>query len=389
MALNVLMIVSGFPSTDNSSRGSFNLVAAQLLSKKNNLWVLRMRAWKPGRKFITDEVMDKFKIITISFPLINFPFFSSITLNHFFIKAAIFLLKSKFYKVDIIHAVGGGLPAYVANRISIKIKKNYIIQYIGSDVNFYLKKYKNNSNVKNYIYNSSYNTFNSKDLLDKVKSMFPKIKNSEVIYRGIDLKSFKFSMPKSEKLKILFLGGLVSDDNDKYKNNLKGGVTLLSSWVQLDKIENLESVELLFGGPNSNLVANYIKKDNLRFPNSLNIIGEINKSLVKRMMENSKVVVIPSLFEGLPNVAYEAMASGNFIIGSNVGGIPEIIDASIGILIEPNSVDELIKALLVVIKNKQIVNNGIINSKERIIFFDNNIFLEKYSEVYQKQSVKK
>ena len=44
-------------------------------------------------------------------------------------------------------------------------------------------------------------------------------------------------------------------------------------------------------------------------------------------MSQSHVVAIPSMAEGLPNVLYEAMASGNMIIASNVGGIPEVLES--------------------------------------------------------------
>lgn len=56
--------------------------------------------------------------------------------------------------------------------------------------------------------------------------------------------------------------------------------------------------------------------------------------------------VLPSRTEGLPRVLIEAMASGKPVIGSKVGGIPDLIeDGSNGFLVESGNVDDLAKKL--------------------------------------------
>jgi glycosyltransferase involved in cell wall biosynthesis len=58
------------------------------------------------------------------------------------------------------------------------------------------------------------------------------------------------------------------------------------------------------------------------------------------------VAVLPSLFEGLGRAILEAQAAGKPIIGSRVGGIPDLIeDGANGLLISPGSVEELAAAL--------------------------------------------
>lgn len=50
------------------------------------------------------------------------------------------------------------------------------------------------------------------------------------------------------------------------------------------------------------------------------------------------MLVCPSLFEGLPRVVMEAMALGKPVIGSNVDGIPEVVQDTItGYLVEPKN----------------------------------------------------
>ncbi len=60
----------------------------------------------------------------------------------------------------------------------------------------------------------------------------------------------------------------------------------------------------------------------------------------------ARVMVLPSLSEGLGRVVVEAMLLGTPVIGSRVGGIPDLIaDGVNGYLVEPGNQDELTAAL--------------------------------------------
>jgi glycosyltransferase involved in cell wall biosynthesis len=53
-------------------------------------------------------------------------------------------------------------------------------------------------------------------------------------------------------------------------------------------------------------------------------------------MKASDFLVLPSLYEGLPNVVLEAMAVGTPVIAASVSGVPEIIEhMETGLLVEP------------------------------------------------------
>jgi glycosyltransferase involved in cell wall biosynthesis len=46
---------------------------------------------------------------------------------------------------------------------------------------------------------------------------------------------------------------------------------------------------------------------------------------VEEWLSRSDALVLPSDYEGCPSVLLEALAAGTFAIGSNAGGIPEIV----------------------------------------------------------------
>ena len=64
-----------------------------------------------------------------------------------------------------------------------------------------------------------------------------------------------------------------------------------------------------------------------------------------RIIASFDVLIIPSLRESFPNVAIEAFLLGVPVVGTNVGGIPELLRDGRGIVANPTS-DDLAKAMM-------------------------------------------
>ncbi len=74
---------------------------------------------------------------------------------------------------------------------------------------------------------------------------------------------------------------------------------------------------------------------------------------VTELMSDAGIYVQPSLEEALGLALQEAMFHGCACIGSNVGGIPELInDASVGVLVEPGNTGELAESIARLINNE-------------------------------------
>lgn len=76
---------------------------------------------------------------------------------------------------------------------------------------------------------------------------------------------------------------------------------------------------------------------------SIHMLGPRSLPEIRRLVHLSDVVLLPSLWENCPYSYLEAMAAGKAVVGSNQGGIPELITDRIdGLLADPNDVSTFI-----------------------------------------------
>jgi glycosyltransferase involved in cell wall biosynthesis len=97
------------------------------------------------------------------------------------------------------------------------------------------------------------------------------------------------------------------------------------------------------GGPEqSKLEARAV---DLGVSSSVQFLGD--RTDVAALLDGFDVLVLPSLAEGFPNAALEAMAVGIPVVATSVGGTPEVvIDAETGLLVPPESPIALADALV-------------------------------------------
>lgn len=377
--MNVLLVVTGFPDQTNPARSVYNFNYAKELQQSGyKVSVIYLRALKPGRPFLKFSTIDEFNLIEIGciiprkgfvFSLITNVIFSKVVKNN--------KLRTLIGIPNIVHGINGSGAIQTYN-VAEYFKCPYLIQFVGSDVNFGLKgKIKDKTYFK-ALNDAAYFTFNSGRLKIDFFKHFKREKANEIVYRGVKLEKFSFNfIPIKNRVEILFLGGFPNN------TNLKGGYTLHQALIELDsKIDvKYPEINVIIGGPLSEMTRNQITLKNI----SINYLGAIPKENVACLMSQSHIVIIPSLHEGLPNVLYEAMASGNAIICSNVGGIPEFIkNNETGFLFNADNHKQLEKLLHDLLSNKNEIERLAFNSRNYITKFDYSNFLKIYSAIYKK-----
>jgi len=76
---------------------------------------------------------------------------------------------------------------------------------------------------------------------------------------------------------------------------------------------------------------------------------------VARALDESTVLVLPSRSEGMGRVVVEAQCRGRPVIGSRVGGIPDLVrDGENGLLVEPEDPEALAQALVRVLSDREL-----------------------------------
>jgi len=97
----------------------------------------------------------------------------------------------------------------------------------------------------------------------------------------------------------------------------------------------------------------YIKTKLRLNGNNLKFFGFQPYEKIPEILNESHICIFPSLWENFPNVCLEAMSMGKAVIGTNNGGIADMIQhQKNGILIAPKSKNEIVKSLVNLIGNR-------------------------------------
>jgi glycosyltransferase involved in cell wall biosynthesis len=90
----------------------------------------------------------------------------------------------------------------------------------------------------------------------------------------------------------------------------------------------------------------------LRLESEVTFKGLVPEKEKYKVIQSHKILVLPSRKEYTPNILLEAQALGVPVIATRVGAVPEMMmDGETGILVEPNNVQELAKAIETLLNN--------------------------------------
>lgn len=110
-------------------------------------------------------------------------------------------------------------------------------------------------------------------------------------------------------------------------------------------------VLILGEGPKRHALENFAAR--LKVNSIVHFLG--HRSNVASWMARMNVLVIPSEFEGMPNVALEAMHIGLPIVATRIAGMDEVVvDGMTGILVEPKEPFNLAKAISKLLSDQEL-----------------------------------
>ena len=159
----------------------------------------------------------------------------------------------------------------------------------------------------------------------------------------------------------------------------KGIIDLITAF------EKIEQGELYIAGdgPEKEEIQKIIKNKNLQ--ERVKLLGFLNKEQVNEKISKSRFVVAPSIwYENCPYSILETLAIGKPVIGSQIGGIPELVkDNETGLLYNFDNIDELSKKMKILFGNKELAEkmgeNAKQDAKNR---FSKQTYYEKIINIY-------
>lgn len=164
--------------------------------------------------------------------------------------------------------------------------------------------------------------------------------------------TFKEENGLEDKPIVLFVGNLI-----KRKN--------VESLLEAKKIANSDYYLVIVGdGPLFKKLNNKVEEENIR-----DVIFTGARDDVENIIPSCDVLVLPSFSESFGLVLIEALACGKPVIGSNVGGITEIINKNVGLLVNPNKVSSIASAIDKIINDEDLRVVLSLNARNRAMDF--------------------
>ncbi len=146
--------------------------------------------------------------------------------------------------------------------------------------------------------------------------------------------------PDARYFTIVFCGRL---------HNQKDVWTLLKAFKILRQKKEDSRLWLLGDGPLRKKLERFVKKNNI---SGVKFFGFIENKEVKRKFELSDLFVLPTLFEGLPNVLWEAKVAGMPIVTTAIPHVADIVSSNDAYLFPPGDYLELARILLKLYRNQ-------------------------------------
>jgi glycosyltransferase involved in cell wall biosynthesis len=193
-----------------------------------------------------------------------------------------------------------------------------------------------------------------------------------IIPNVVDTSVFHVNLKKHSKFTFLHVSNMVP---------LKNVDGIISAFKKLIEVNNLNDVQLVLVGKKENSYLENASKTGLLNKNIF-FKGEIAYADVAIEMQYAHCLVLNSKMENSPCVIGEALCCGLPVIATKVGGIPELIHLSNGILIEKNQNDILAESMLCMFNNYPSFNLLSIAEEASIRFSNNNVGL-LHHKVYQ------
>lgn len=164
---------------------------------------------------------------------------------------------------------------------------------------------------------------------------------SPVIYNGINMDGINAEIPiNAREFDFISVSRLAEVKNHR---------AIIEAAKILKDRNLIFSLNIVGDGPLYDNISALVKTYKLE--NHVKLLGQRND--VYSLLKNHKIFLIPSLREGNPISALEAISSGLAVIGTNVGGLVDLVTSdNVGFLVNPYNTEQLANYMELLLKDK-------------------------------------
>lgn len=329
---SLLVVTNLYPVPWGPNRASFNKQQFDLLSRTLVVNIIVLLPWKEWLSHRNECHASQ----TIKYcPYFYIPKFGRRLVPIFQLISLLFYLpwiKRQQYSAVL---ASWGFPDAVAVAMLNKfLRLPFFVKVHGTDVNENIQFIARSSLMKKWLNKAKTIFCASQALADVLHSQGIDKQKLSVNYNGVNQDVFYPLKEKPHRQHFVFVGSLIAT---------KGCSELLSAFNQAkQKFPGME-LDIVGEGPMKNALAAKINQHGLM--NCVRLHGSVPLPKVAEYIRQANFLVLPSYREGVPNVLLESFASGTPVISTRIGGIPEVVNDDVGLLVDAKNELQLAEAM--------------------------------------------
>ncbi|TWO34359.1 glycosyltransferase family 4 protein [Seonamhaeicola sediminis] len=258
--------------------------------------------------------------------------------------------------------------AYAVSRLCDVLQLKYIPILHGGNLP---KRLKCHAKLSKSIFRKAYvNVAPSVYMMEQFKSYG--YKNLVYIPNAFEIKQYPFKKRDYSEIKLLWVRSFAKIYNPQL------AVTIL----KLLRDEGLQASLCMVGPDSGDGSLESVRELAQQLAVEVTFTGKLTKPQWIALSKEYDIFINTTNFDNMPVSVIEAMALGLPVVSTNVGGMPYLIEDGIdGLLVNPNSVREFVKAIKYLLSNEEEAIRLTVKARKKVEQFDWNVVKKQWFTV--------
>jgi glycosyltransferase involved in cell wall biosynthesis len=348
--MRVLIYTTIFPSRRAPVRGIYNFYIARELARHAQVrvvspvaWLQRLNTPVEFLRHVTDCSEGLVVHYPTFWPLSRIAPKANPHIMELATRGTIDRVRREF-PFDVMLAIWGYPDAAAALRIARRLECPLVTNLLGTDANDLASRPELKAMIAETLRASNSVVALSHAMAERIAALCISSDRIKVQYNGVSHEQFfvrdrtrcrlDLGLPLDRPI-VLYVGNL---------EKVKGPDILIDAFARL--VEDTRSKPLLaFAGAGSIMPSLQKSVRQRGLDDQVRWVGRRSHNEIPVWLGAADLLCLPSRMEGCPNVVIEAFASGRPVVGTAVGGVPELIEHNRGILVPPEDPAKLATGL--------------------------------------------